>query len=75
VSLFGAVGIPIARAASPRFVQDREPSGLSHKGKGGVLSDPAREGDFIFSMESLLWLPVSIELILLMLFFPDDRVL
>jgi hypothetical protein len=46
---------------------------LSHKGKGGVLSDPAREGGFIFLLESLLCLPMSIELILLLLLFPDER--
>jgi len=48
---------------------------LSHKGKGGVLGDPAREGGFIFSMKALLWLPVGIKLILLMLLFPDERLL
>jgi hypothetical protein len=46
---------------------------LSKKSKSGVLAQPVGEGWFVSSRETLLWVPMDMEFIVLVHFGPDER--
>jgi hypothetical protein len=48
---------------------------LAHKGKSGVLFQPAREYVIVSSLETLLELPMQMQFIALSLVQPDEYIL
>ena len=68
-----AIGIPVASAASPAFFPDREPTCSPDKGKRGMLGQPASEGLLVSSREPPLRFSATLQLILLRVFAPDER--
>src|SRR5205807_364481 len=68
------IGIPIAGPARSRFLEDREPTGLSPKSKSGMLFQPASECVIVSPLETLLELPVQMKFIVLLLVQPDEHI-